>query len=88
MEVDLQKINIEQLTLTFVNDVSSGQNEIAILASILKKWIKEARKVGFRKTYNSDEQDLIEQLYEQLIGDESQTVQNVSGGPTFVQETL
>jgi len=64
MEVEIQKINIDQVVLTFVNDPSSGLKEIDTLAGLIKKLTRESRKVGFKKSFDADEQELINELYE------------------------
>lgn len=64
MEIERQRVNIEQYTLTFQNDLDSGMNELEIFMNVVNKWHTETKRAGFKKLFNSDEVGLINQLHE------------------------
>lgn len=86
MEVDFQKVNVEQLSITFQNDLINNSFELKTFGNIIKKIYKESNKAGFKKMFNAEEKAMIDELYEEFVADNTQNVNNIGSGLTYVPE--
>jgi uncharacterized protein YacL len=69
MEVDIQRVNVEVMSISFENNYETKVNELDIFKSIIKKWYKEAAKAGFKKLFSTQEREFIDELYNSFVGE-------------------
>ena len=86
MEVDFQKVNLEQLTITLQNDLSTGQNELAVWGEVITICYKESNRAGYKKMFNAKQKELIDEMYNTFVADYTQNVNNLGSGLTPVQD--
>lgn len=64
MDVQKEKINAEFFTITLKNDFEDGTNELKMFSDIITKLKKEIKKIGYKKMFNREEIEFIEELCE------------------------
>lgn len=86
MEVDFQKVNIEQITIVLQNDLTSGENELTTWGEFITICYKESNKAGYKKMFNAKIKELINELYNTFVADYTQNVNNLGSSLTYVPE--
>jgi hypothetical protein len=86
MEIDFQKVNVEQLTIVLQNDLNAGTSELKTWGEIVTILYKEAGKAGFKKLFNRTQIEFINELYDQFVADYTQNVNNLGSNLTYVNE--
>lgn len=86
MEVDFQRVNVEQLVITLQNDLIGGTSELKIWGEIITILYKESGRAGFKKMFSADQRELIEEMYNTFVNDYSQNINNLGSGLTPVQD--
>jgi len=85
MELTYNKINVEIYTISFKNDLDTGEKELDLFRGLVKKLYEESKKAGFRNRYSVKEKDFIKELYTNSIGEDAgPDVQNLGSGLTYV----
>jgi hypothetical protein len=69
MQIQRDRINVATATLQLTKDFDTGEGDLEVFISIIKKLNAENKKAGFKKMFNPDEQALISEIYEELLGD-------------------
>lgn len=82
MQIQRDRVNIATATLQFTKDFDTEEGDLEVFVGLIKKLYGETRKAGFKKMFNLEEQSLITDIYEELIGDVEQQV-----GPTSIGDT-
>ena len=88
MEFEHQKVNYEVYSIHLSVSPEEAVDELSIFRSILVKLTKQCKKAGFKKDFNIVERGLIEELYTNMIGEEStdQCVQQIGSSLTYVPD--
>jgi hypothetical protein len=69
MQIQRERINVATATIRFSKDFDTEEGDLETFISIVKKLNAESKKVGFKKMFNPDEQALISEIYDDLLGD-------------------
>jgi hypothetical protein len=69
MQIQRDRINVATATLQLTKDFDTGEGDLETFISIIKKLNAENKKAGFKKMFNPEEQALISEIYDDLLGD-------------------
>jgi len=87
MQIQRDRVNIATATLQFTKDFDTEEGDLETFISIIKKLNAENKKAGFKKMFNPDEQSLISEIYEELLGDTEKQVGLTTIGDTSLKDT-
>jgi len=85
MQIQRDRINVATATLQLTKDFDTGEGELEVFISIIRKLNAENKKVGFKKMFTLEEQSLISELYNDFIGDEEKAQGTNSMGDTSLR---